>query len=104
MIGFSLFMVMAQLSMVFMDESDFQYNYTCHRNTITLTCDSDLPDPSQIPEGITSVFVLDYKWYNLTDRRFIFKHQRWQTIRELHIIKSETLNLFDEDFISLVNF
>ena len=36
-------------------------HYTCYRVMSTLTCDYDLPDHWNIPDGITEIFVTDYK-------------------------------------------
>ena len=58
-------------------------NYTCHSFTSTLTCDYDLPDHWNIPDGITEVYITDYKLSNISQRKHIFKHAKCNVIKTL---------------------
>ena len=82
-------------------------HYTCHRDSSILTCDFDLPDHWNIPDGITEIYITDYKLSNISQRKHVFKHANWKVIRTLDIVANRKFENFftlnDYDLVDLSN-
>ena len=82
-------------------------HYTCHRYISTLTCDYDLPDHWNIPDGITEIFITDYEFTNISQRKHVFKHSKSNVIRTLDIVANHenmfTLNDYDFENLPHLN-